>query len=857
MAPTLDPDALRAEVEAARAESQQGRPAEALSRYRALRARIERAADRRADIGVQQVRVVLGLAAAEYELTGHLDAAMTLLDEAETLTGAAGAESMLASVRGQRGLLLLRSGRRQEALRALDGAAEVMATADPSDQFSILLNRGVLHLDVGSLEAASRDFERCIEVARASGDALYESKARHNLGYAEFLAGRIPRALAAMEEAAREPFNQHPVLLLDRARVLREAGLAHDADGILAQAAEKFREAGLPQDLAETDLVRAECALVEGEVARARSLARAAERVFVRRHNVQWQRKAELLVLQCDRLALDDRPPRTRGAALRRLAARAQRLADDCRAEHRADLARSADLLARECLLRAGGVLDPALAVAPRMRASDPLPARMLTREVRALAAMHRDDRGRAAAEVRRGLGELGSHQNRFGSLDLRTASAVHGLPLARLGLELAERNDSPAEFFAAVERGRAISIRLASVGPPKDARTAELLAALRRTEEEARGLEGDPAAGETLHRLRSRASALQRDIRARAWELEGGLDGDGPVDGAESARVSETRAAARAAGTAFVTYVVHRGRWTAVLATARPAVRVDLAPAAEVDELVQRVRADLDALAMPFLPTPLRDAVRRSLDAGLHRLDTLLLGPLRVEGQPLVVSCSAALVLLPWSLLPSRAGLPVVVTPSATAWLRAGRPVRRTRPRVVSVAGPGLHRAEDEARRVHATWAGAELLTGGGATTASVREALSAADLVHVAAHGTHQQESPLFSSLRVEDGPLYAYELDAADRAAPCVVLSACEAGLATVRPGDEGLGLTSVLLHLGSRSVLAGVSRVRDDVAARVMERVHASMAAGTTSAQALAAALADEPEPAPFVAFGATW
>ena len=106
MATTLDPDALRAEVEAARAESQQGRPAAALSRYRSLRTRIERSADHRAEIGFQQVRVVLGLAAAEDELTGRLDAAMTLLDEAEALTGTTGAESRRASVRGQRGLLL-------------------------------------------------------------------------------------------------------------------------------------------------------------------------------------------------------------------------------------------------------------------------------------------------------------------------------------------------------------------------------------------------------------------------------------------------------------------------------------------------------------------------------------------------------------------------------------------------------------------------------------------------------------------------------------------------------------------------------------------------------------------------------
>ena len=172
-------------------------------------------------------------------------------------------------------------------------------------------------------------------------------------------------------------------------------------------------------------------------------------------------------------------------------------------------------------------------------------------------------------------------------------------------------------------------------------------------------------------------------------------------------------------------------------------------------------------------------------------------------------------------------------------------------------MAGPGLRRAGQEAVGVHDRWPDAGLLTGPAATAAALRDVLATADLVHVAAHGTHQQESPLFSSLRLADGPLYAYELEADGGSAPCVVLSACEAGLSTVRPGDEGLGLTSVLLHLGSRSVLAGVARVRDDVAARVMSQVHRQMATGTDSAQALATALAAEDQPAPFVAFGATW
>lgn len=852
MATLLDPDALSDEVEAARAHSEHGRPVVALASYRSLRRRIERSGDARAEVSAQGAKVMLGLAAAQFEVTGRLRQALSLLSEAEVVAEGAGSAAVLASIRGQRGLILLRSGRRRDALQAFDAAAELRDAADRHDRISILLNRGVLHLDIGSLDQAAQDFQECLSSLATRRDALLRWKARHNLAYVDFLAGRIPRALAAMEEAERGLGGDLPSIgLLDRARVLREAGLVTDADLLLADAAEDFERAKLLQDLAETELVRAECALLEADVDRARRLARRAERLFARRENLQWQRRAQLLLLRCDRRAVDVRPPLARRAALRRLAARARQLAEDCRAERRADLARPALLLALECELRAERAAEDL--VSPQMRSVDPLQARLQTREVRALVALHRGDRVRAASEVRHGLAELGSYQGSFGSLDLRTASAVHGLPLARLGLEIADRTGSAAEFFAAVERGRAISTRLAPVGPPTDERTAELLTELRRTQEEARGLEGTAGHAEQLARLGSRAARLQREIRARAWELEG--RSERPVAG--SARVADVRAAARASGTAFVSYVLHAGRWRAVVASGRRPRMVDLAGDAEVLETVQRVRADLDALAMTMLPAPLADAVRRSLDAGLRALDDLLMAPLGLDGTPVVVSCSKNLVFAPWSLLPSRRGLPVVVTPSATAWLRTGPRGRRARPRVVAVAGPGLHRAEEEARHVRDSWAGAELLTGQEATTRAVREALATADVVHVAGHGTHQQESPLFSSLRLVDGPLYAYELDAQEGSAPCVVLSACEAGLATVRPGDEGLGLTNVLLHLGSRSVLAGVARVRDDVAAQVMGRVHASMASGTDSAQALADALADGDQVAPFVTFGSTW
>ena len=50
-----------------------------------------------------------------------------------------------------------------------------------------------------------------MEVAIRVGDRDHEVKARHNLGFAEFLAGPIPRALAAMDAAeALNEGSTHP-----------------------------------------------------------------------------------------------------------------------------------------------------------------------------------------------------------------------------------------------------------------------------------------------------------------------------------------------------------------------------------------------------------------------------------------------------------------------------------------------------------------------------------------------------------------------------------------------------------------------------------------------------------------------
>jgi hypothetical protein len=320
-------------------------------------------------------------------------------------------------------------------------------------------------------------------------------------------------------------------------------------------------------------------------------------------------------------------------------------------------------------------------------------------------------------------------------------------------------------------------------------------------------------------------------------------------------ATLAAVRTELRRGNRTMITYV-HVGDRLSVVVAGDRVVLHDLGPVSPVLEAVRRVRADLDVLANPSLPTALRTAVQASLHRSLTTLDGALLAPLQVDG-PVVAVTTGVLGQLPWAALPSMRGRPVEVVSSATKWLASAQAAATGGGRVVALAGPDLARAGHEVGAVAAAWPGADSDPTAG--TGALLDAARDATLLHVAGHGVHQPENPLFSALRMVDGPVFAHELHQAGTAPEHVVLSACEVGLATIRPGDEALGLASVLLGLGTRSVIASVARVGDELAERTMADYHRRLAAGTDSATALAEALAaaDSDVVPPFVNFGASW
>jgi CHAT domain-containing protein len=135
-----------------------------------------------------------------------------------------------------------------------------------------------------------------------------------------------------------------------------------------------------------------------------------------------------------------------------------------------------------------------------------------------------------------------------------------------------------------------------------------------------------------------------------------------------------------------------------------------------------------------------------------------------------------------------------------------------------------------------------ATVLTGSRAGVAAVLAAVDGTGCAHLATHGSFRADNPLFSHLRLADGPLTVYDLSGLGRPPALLILSACDSGLSAVHPGDELQGLSAAMLGLGTRAVVASLGPVRDEATRALMVDLHRHLSRGAAPAAALAAAQA---------------
>lgn len=156
----------------------------------------------------------------------------------------------------------------------------------------------------------------------------------------------------------------------------------------------------------------------------------------------------------------------------------------------------------------------------------------------------------------------------------------------------------------------------------------------------------------------------------------------------------------------------------------------------------------------------------------------------------------------------------------------------------------PVLADAPDEAVAVAAAFGGRALLEDQ-VTKREVLAALRASTRVHLAVHGRHQVEAPMFQHLVLagtgEQGRLCAYELLDLDLSGlELVTLSSCETALGRFDRRDNFYGLPAVLLQAGVRSIVGALWPVRTDAAAAFFPELYRTLARGEDLMSAYAAA-----------------
>ena len=760
-------------------------------------------------------------------LQGNWRGALREADRAEqTLQGVA-----LARLRVQRATVLLDQGCLDDAMDGYHQALpELRRAGDLAWLARLFNNRGLTYLQKGAHAAAEADFQRAEKLHDQLGHRRSVAHARENLGLVACLRGDIPAALAYFDHVDASLDEQGLLdaeTLNSRCLALLNARLAQEARAAGEAALRILTQQGREAPAAMARLLLAEAALLDGALDVAAQEARTARQAFVRQRRPTWAALAGAVALRASWLNGDRSPELVREAqrAARALAAAKFRIQ-----------AVDAEILGAEVALSCGraDVARRALARARRGRSGGPAPLRARLWHAEALLRLSDGNRRGAEAALQAGMRVVEQYRVTLGATELRAHASGHVTQLAQLGTRLAIERGQARRVLEWAERWRAGGLRLLPMAPPHDELLAAGLAQLRGV-----AAELDTAAlnGRATDDLLRRQTELEERVRQRARHATAAL----PV---ALDRPPSAREVVEGLGDhALVEFVHDSEDLFAVVVAGRRARLHRLGGVADVLREVDSLRFSFRRLAHERGGERGLAAAHEAAVFGAKRLDGMLLAPLAraIDGRPLVVVPTSVLHAVPWAALATCQDRATTVAPSAAVWLRATRTAGvTTKGDVVFVAGPDLPHALQEVNDLARRYEGARRLTGRLARCDDVRASLDGARLAHVACHGRFRADNPMFSCIKLADGPLTVYDLERLERSPRTLVLSACDAGLSDVRPGDELMGLAAAVLSVGTSSLVASVFPVADEATHQLMLAFHERLRAGRTPAVALAEA-----------------
>jgi tetratricopeptide (TPR) repeat protein len=706
----------------------------------------------------------------------------------------------LGALHRDAGLLAEATHYADSALRLIDGLG------DHERECRLLNNRGVLKLDLGDYADAAVDFERGERVAERIGLDLAAASCRHNRGVALARQGHVHEALELLDQSASffEREGQDYALLealLDRAALLLDCGLTAEARAAATLSAQAHTRRGAAAGLERTRYLQSQIESADGKWSEAARYAQlVAELIQEGRAGtapVDEQRLAEARA----RVRLLEFVADDTSTAVEALGGDADAARPSAGVEIVVHLIRSNRAAAsRPYLMR--------LAADPTRGALSELDRCLVRAHLERLDG----DAERAWRWVEAGLAEAETDTVFFGVADLRTLAMRRIQQLGDLGVALAIERGSVIEAASIVDRVHAVSRH---PEPRMTALEAGLVARLRELRHLEMGSSTDSEEWADLIRERSQLEFNLRSTRRHQ---------SAPREEIGNRRPGGRVGGDRRQATAF--FYELDGRALVFYLEPGDASLFDLGPAVRLGRQITALTLLLDAVASG-------SASRGDL-AGPVRLLGSTLAPVieRSERDTLVVVPDARYPPVPWALLTSR---PVTLMPTAVS-MPADHSTLAVDVPLQVVAGPDLDHSMEEVAEIEQAWGAVDCLGGEQATVSETLATFGRAAMVHVSAHGRLRRDNPLFSEVRLSDGPLTFYDL----LNAQCprhVVLAACEIGRDSV---SSPVGAFSVLQSRGCTSMVASGGLLKDGSMGALMGRYYANLKRSLRPAAALSGA-----------------
>ena len=792
------------------------------------------------------------------------------------------------------GLLAWHEGRLRDALQHFD-SAEVSARRnhDATGVARALSNIPLVQVDLGDFDAARKGFLAALAAGKELDDDLIQGNALANLGMLESRLGNATRAVTLLGQARThyrtiEYGTGESNALGQLATAWSQLGDLQHAIAAVDSALVIARAEGLQQEVAAGLEVLADLQMQAGNPRLAlRSLAEADsidKAVGLKTERGTNLRRVASILTELGEYPAAISQARQAIVVHREVEARAEevydrlQLAQSLSVNHQAGEARGeADSAALEAERTANpSIIRAVAAVAARLALDSKDPKRALRDLRRTGSAAATDWRmadlgaeanlalGRledARREGERAISALEHERGSLGTGPLRSLYlASRSSPFSHLvEIHLARGDTSAAFVVAASLPGRDLSERFAGfVDAPRSlvtiAEGERLLlrsATLERQLDSVRGNSQNAERAKALeHELTAIRGAYEEQVARRAALPQAPMLGLAPVslDRVQSG-VDENEA--------VLLFLSGPDRLDLFVAR-RGLLRHTSIPLGD-RALAQRVRLARELLGAP----------KRSPDVpkALGDLYDLLLGPAERGGslagaKRLVIVPHGSLGAFPFGALWNRRSGKFLIEEQVVSYLPAISALtikpRETRSRserlvVFAPLSDSLPGTVREARAIASTRPGTQVRIGSASTEAGLKAALLADASVHVASHGSHNSQNPLFSRMIVGsargtgagDGHLDVHEILGLQTRSPLVFLSGCETGLGSgtqsaFEQGSEEGSLAQAFLIAGAQTVVATLWRVEDAQAVDLARAFYRQVRLGATPAEALAAA-----------------